>query len=189
MRLRSRGNILVLVGAAALLLLAIFVFRLGRAEPAMRVGTGIGDRAPTLAVVTTEGKTVRSQDLRGRIVVLSSSAAWCQTCALEAEQLAAVYREVETRDVAFLTVDIDPQDSPDAINEFRTRMQTPWAYAATNGAAQLIRDYGLSRFEITYVIDREGVVRYRDSSITAAADLREVVQGLLHGAPSVQNES
>ena len=89
--------------------------------------------------------------------------------------MASAYNQDAARGVTFLTVDIDPQDTPAAIDTFRARMQTPWAYAPASGAVQLIRDFGLSRFEITYVIDARGIVRYYDASITEARRLTDVL--------------
>ena len=179
--LRRNGVILAIAGGGVVLVLAILGFRPGRTqrEVAPSIGNAIGQRMPAIAVATTDGTTLRSDELRGQVVVLTSSAAWCQTCALEAAQLASVYRKYGERGTTFLTVDIDPRDTPEVINAFRTRMQTPWVYAPANGAEQLIRDFGLTRFEITYVIDAQGIVRYRDASITNAADLENTLWPLL----------
>lgn len=166
------------LGAGLLLVLLLPSARLARPDSGggtSSVGTDIGQTAPPFEVTTTDGATLRSRDLRGQIIVLTSAAAWCQTCALEAEQLASAYNQDAAREVTFLTVDIDPQDTPEAINAFRTRMQTPWAHASASSAAQLIRDFRLSRFEITYVIDARGIVRYHDASITEAAELVAVL--------------
>lgn len=166
---------------AGLLAVLLLGSRLTRPEsPGPRsTGTAIGQQAPAFEATTTAGAVLRSKELRGQIVVLTSAAAWCQTCALEAQRLAVVYAEERAGGVTFLTVDIDPQDTPTAIDAFRTRNRTPWAYAPASGAAQLIRDFGMSRFEMTYVIDRRGFVRYRDAEITSADVLKTAIEGLL----------
>lgn len=68
---------------------------------------------------------------------------------------------------------------PSVIDAFRTRNRTPWAYAPASRAAQVIRDFRLSRFETTYVIDAQGFVRYRDAEITFADVLKTAIEGLL----------
>lgn len=139
------------------------------------VGLDIGDTAPSFEVVTIDGRTIRSVDLRGKVVVLTSQASWCQTCAAEANQLSVVHEQYKDEPIVFLTIDIDPRDTPDAIAEFRKDFQTPWDYVAAPQAAQLIRDYRLNRFELTYLIDKEGVIRYKDAVITDARTLEEVL--------------
>lgn len=166
-------------GLLVVLLLGSSLARLESRDRTRSTGTAIGQQAPAFEATTTAGTVLRSRDLRGQIIVLTSAAAWCETCALEADQLASAYQQDSARGVTFLTVDIDPQDTPAAIDAFRTRNRTPWAYAPASRAAQLISDFGLSRFEITYVIDRRGVVRYRDTEITSADVLKTAIEGLL----------
>lgn len=181
MMLRRKWRIVGSLGAGLLLVMLLLASRLARPESRgdpSSTGTDIGQAAPDFEVTTTDGAMLRSTDLRGQIVVLTSAAAWCQTCALEAQQLASAYSQDAARGVTFLTVDIDPQDTPPVIETFRTRMRTPWAYAPASGAAQLIRDFRLNRFEITYVIDARGIVRYHDASITDARRLTGVLSTL-----------
>jgi peroxiredoxin len=139
------------------------------------VGLDVGDIAPSFEIVSIDGRTIRSEGLRGKVVVLTSQAAWCQTCAAEAAQLSAVYEQYKDKPVVFLTIDIDPRDTPEAIGESRKDFGTPWDYAAAPQAAQLIHNYRLNRFELTYLIDKEGVIRYRDAVITDAQALEGIL--------------
>ncbi len=179
MTVRRRWFVVGCIGAGLALTVLLFASRLARPESrdgTSSTGTDIGQQAPAFEVRTTDGATLRSKDLRGQIIILTSAAVWCQTCALEAEQLASAYNQVGASGVTFLTVDIDPQDTPAALDAFRAKMRTPWAYASAGNATQLIRDFELSRFEITYVIDGQGIVRYRDASITSTEQLTGVLR-------------
>jgi len=138
-----------------------------------------GDPAPAFSFVSTDGKTVNSNDLRGKVVVLTSAGAWCPSCVVEALQFAAVYAQYKDRPVEFITIDIDPRDSTEFINEFRKENVTPWHYAQAKNAQQLIDDYDLAGFEITYVIDKGGVIRYKDPFITNADELEKAIKPLL----------
>jgi len=53
------------------------------------------------------------------------------------------------------------------------------AYADANGASELIQAFGLGRFERTFVLDAEGVVRFEDGVITTSARLEGVLEALL----------
>lgn len=46
-------------------------------------------------------------------------------------------------------------------------------------AQSMIRDFGFWRFEITYIIDRKGIVQFKDSGITSTETLREELNKLL----------
>lgn len=140
------------------------------------VGTKEGNIAPQFSVATIDNKTVTSKDVEGKVLVITSSAAWCGTCVMEARQFSPVYKKYIDERVVFLTIDIDPRDSKEFIEQFRKDNDTPWDYADARGAAQFISDYKLSRFEITYIIDRKGIIQYRDSVITSSAKLDEVLE-------------
>lgn len=138
-------------------------------EPA--VGNSTNQRAPAFSLTTIDGQLINDQQLEKQIVVITSSAAWCPTCKAEAEQFSPIYQKYKDRGVIFLTIDIDPRDSKEFISRFRTNTNTPWDYADANDAKQMIRDYKLNRFEITYIIDQRGIIRFKDNIITTSEKL------------------
>lgn len=145
----------------------------------LQVGTDVGDRAPEFAFVSTGGETIHSDNLRGKVVVMTSAAVWCPSCEAEAFQLAAVYAKHRDSPVTFLTIDIDPRNSVEFIDQFRKDNVTPWFYSQALEAEQLIDNYKLNRFEITYVIDQDGIIRYKDAWTTSVDELEQVLSLLL----------
>jgi peroxiredoxin len=142
-------------------------------------GSEVGDIAPDFAITTLAGKTIRNTDLRGKVVVITSSAAWCQTCIMEAQQFSPVYKKYKDQPVVFITVDIDPRDSVEFIQQFKKDNDTPWAYTNAQGGAELSKNYELKRFEITYVIDQEGIIHFKDGVITSSEKLNAILNQLL----------
>lgn len=145
----------------------------------LQVGLDVGDIAPAFQFVSTEEKTIRSTDLEGKIVVMTSAAVWCPSCAAEAFQLAAVYAKHRYDPVTFITIDIDPLNSVEFIDQFRKDNVSPWSYGQALEAEQLIHDYQLKRFEITYVLDQDGIIRYKDTWTTTVDDLERALDQLL----------
>lgn len=143
------------------------------------VGTSVGDIAPTFSYTTLDGTKVDSASLRGKVIVITSSAAWCPTCIMEAQQFSPVYQKYKDEAVAFITVDIDPRDDKDFIEQFKQDNNTPWDYADAQGGADISQKFGFDRFEITYIIDKNGVVQFRDSVITSSDKLDAEIQKLL----------
>jgi peroxiredoxin len=178
---------LIAIACCAALPLALLLFSLvaskGRtpatirnAPPSNSVAADVGDKAPSFSFVSTDGVAVNSGDLRGKVVVLTSAAAWCTSCKLEAGQFAAVYAQNKGGPIEFITIDIDPRDDVDSINAFRKENATPWPYGDERSASQLIDDYRFNRFEITYVIDKGGVIRHKDSFITNSDELEKAIK-------------
>ncbi len=103
------------------------------------IGTSIGDIAPAFGVTDIDGKTVNSDDLRGKVIVITSSAAWCQSCVMEAQNFVPVYDTYKDNNVVFITLDIDSRDSVEAIQNFKTQTKTPWSYLDAKGGAQMAK--------------------------------------------------
>lgn len=143
------------------------------------VGTSVGDKAPEFSYTTLAGAKVESASLRGKVVVITSSAAWCPTCIMEAQQFSPVYEKYKNDSVAFITVDIDPRDNKDFIEQFKQDNNTPWDYANAQGGADISQKFGFDRFEITYIIDKSGVIQFRDGVITSSDKLDAEIQNLL----------
>lgn len=138
----------------------------------------VGQKAPDFTVTTVDGNILRLNDFQGKILVVTSGAAWCPTCIIENKNFNPVQGEVKNKGVEFMTVDIDPIDDETAIKEFQKRY-APWHNVAQLNAKKMIQDYGFWRFEITYIIDRKGIVQFKDSDITSTETLREELAKLL----------
>lgn len=129
-------------------------------------GTQVGDIAPAFSIKTIDDKTITSADLRGKVVVISSAAQWCPTCQEEAREFAPVYQKYKDKSVVFITIDIDPRDSVASIEAFKKTYQTPWAYTDAQGGADVIRTYDMNRFEMTFIIDKNGKIAFDGDVLT-----------------------
>lgn len=143
------------------------------------VGTRVGDSAPNFSYTTIDGKKVESSFFDQRVVVITSSAAWCPTCILEARQFSPVYEKYKGKQIVFITVDIDPRNTSEAIAKLKEDTSTPWDYANAQGGIDIIQKLGFDRFEITYVIDKTGVIRFKDIVITSTETLDQEIKKLL----------
>lgn len=147
-----------------------------RVEATGNIGINEGDTAPEFTVRTIENEELTSENLKGTVTVITSSAAWCATCKLEAKEFAPVYDQFKDNGVEFITVDIDGRDTVEAIADFRKKYNTPWPYADFSGAQGMIKTYRFDRFEITYVINKQGVIVFKDQAITPSDTLRQAIQ-------------
>lgn len=98
---------------------------------------------------------------------------------MEAKQFAPVYQKYKEKGVVFITVDIDPRDSKEFIRRFKTKNNTPWYYTDSQGGMEITKNYSFNRFEITYILDRKGVIRFKDRVITSSDKLDQEIQKLL----------
>ena len=125
------------------------------------VGTNKGNIAPDFSIQTIDGRSLSLADLRGKkALVITSTASWCPTCIVEAREFALVYPQFQDS-VEFLSVSIDPTDNTAKLEKFSIDNNTPWLYTEPNlpGTTDFIIDYRFNRFEITYIIDKDGVIQ------------------------------
>lgn len=145
-------------------------------EPTGVIGIKQGDIAPEFTVTNLDGDTFTSEELKGKTIVITSSAAWCATCELEAKEFAPVYREFKDQDVLFITLDIDQRDTVEAIKAFQQKTNTSWHYGSITNNLKAIETFNLNAFEITYVINKDGLIVFKDRAITPSDTLRSAIQ-------------
>ncbi len=73
---------------------------------------GIGSQGPEFTLTTFDGQNIRSEDLRGQVVVINFWASWCKPCEQEAAELELASRQFADQSVVFLGVnyvDTEPE--------------------------------------------------------------------------------
>ena len=119
---------------------------------------GVGDRAPELRLQSIDGKTVSLADLRGKVVLVHFWATWCPPCVEEIPTLERFYLQVLGTDIEVLAVSVD--DSADALKTFLEKNKVHFPVLRDPGG-KAAASYGTRKFPETYVVGRDGVVRYK----------------------------
>jgi cytochrome c biogenesis protein CcmG/thiol:disulfide interchange protein DsbE len=148
----------VAVGLVALLfiLLAWTLLTEEGGDLAAAANRGERPQAPdfTLERLDRDGDFTLSS-LRGKAVVLDVWASWCIPCKEEAPFLEQVWQQNRARDV--VVVGLDGKDFRGDARRFMKRfgLTFPIVY---DGRADVVKDYGVTGFPETFVLDREGKV-------------------------------
>lgn len=148
------GRILAWVGLFALLLLV----GLGLIK-AQRPIVEIGAPVPDFVMTTFDDQQIRSEDLKGKVVVLNFWASWCKPCEQEAADLETAWRYYEPRgDVVFLGLawTDTPTESAKYLNKFDiTYPNGP--DLGTKISQAFNRNMGVPE---TYIIDQNGILHF-----------------------------
>ncbi len=118
-----------------------------------------GDPAPEFRLQALSGQYVSLSDLRGKVVMVHFWATWCPPCVEELPTLAKLYQEFIGRDFVMLAVSVD-EGGAKAVTSFlqRNGLNIPVLLDPDRITAGR---YGTFKFPETYLVDREGVVKYK----------------------------
>jgi thiol-disulfide isomerase/thioredoxin len=114
--------------------------------------------APDFTLRTMDGKNVRLQELRGRVVLVNFWATWCPPCREEMPSLTQLAKSYDPASLEVVAVSVDDGWAP--VDQFLATPSTPFRVALDDGA-HVSRAWGTSKFPETYLVDRDGRVRLK----------------------------
>ena len=90
------------------------------------------------------GESFRIADLAGKTVILETMAIWCVNCRAQQGDVYAALRELDPDRVAYLLLDVDPNETADALAEYRERngFTGIYAIAGRQTARALAAEFG-----------------------------------------------
>ena len=124
------------------------------------IGIRIGQRAPNFQLRSLDNETIALSDYRGQVVILDFWASWCVPCQSTMPGLENLARTLAT-DVVLVGVSLDRSAANASnyleANNYEAMVALYGTYAA---ALNVFNTYGGGGIPKTYVIDREGIIRY-----------------------------
>ena len=138
-------------------LVAFFAVGLTR-DPREVPSPFIGKPAPQfkLTELGAPERTFGPEDMRGKVWLLNVWASWCVSCRVEHPLLVEMAKR---NDVPI--VGLDYKDERDKGLEWLNRMGNPYALSAFDVDGKVGIDYGVYGVPETFVIDKQGVIRYK----------------------------
>jgi cytochrome c biogenesis protein CcmG/thiol:disulfide interchange protein DsbE len=154
----------------------------------------INKPAPSFSLPTLEGdKPFSPEDLRGKVWMFNVWATWCVACREEHPVLVAFARQNAVPIVGLSYKEIQAQDEQDGklsadakLKLARERSKVwlqrhgnPYALSVMDLDGRVGIDYGVYGVPETYVIDRQGVIRYKRVGVVTPALLSEKILPLI----------
>lgn len=144
----------------------------------------VGHAAPDFTAPDVQGRPVRLADFRGkRAVLLNFWATWCVPCRLEMPTMEHAYREYKDLGLEILAVSIDVGNPPvvaATVVQFMEELKLTFP-ALLDPEMEVARRYRVFGIPITFLIDREGIIRGRKPGFRdwTTPDSRRKLQELL----------
>ena len=138
-----------------------------------------GDRAPAFAAPSLTGEgTVELGKYRGTVVYLDFWASWCGPCLKAIPEIEKMRGEFPDDQFQIIAVNLDQVEK----KALRFLEKNPIGYpSASDPKGRLPEKYGVDTMPTSYLIDRDGVIRYvhRGFSRGDGLRLREEIRAML----------
>lgn len=166
-----------LIPLGIFLLLAVFL-AIGLTRDPREVPSPLIDKpAPAFSTDTLAdpARTLTHEDLKGRVWMLNVWASWCGACREEHPLLV----EFARRQPGLTLIGLNYKDERPAGNAWLQRFGNPYTDSLFDPQGRIGLDYGVYGVPETFVIDRQGVVRYKHIGPLTPAVLRDTLEPLL----------
>jgi cytochrome c biogenesis protein CcmG/thiol:disulfide interchange protein DsbE len=136
----------------------------------------IGKAAPpfSLPVLHEPAKTVSNTDFKGQVWMLNVWASWCVSCREEHPVLV----ELSKQKIVPI-IGLNYKDQSDDARAWLKQFGDPYAMSLVDAKGKIGIDYGVYGVPETYLIDRDGVIRYKKIGPVTPDTVREKILPLV----------
>jgi cytochrome c biogenesis protein CcmG/thiol:disulfide interchange protein DsbE len=158
------------------IVLAVFLFVGLKLDPREVPSPLVGKPAPAFALpqLNVASKQFSPQEMKGKVWLLNVWASWCVSC--EAEH--PVLMELARQNIVPI-YGLDYKDKREAALAVLERRGNPYVLIASDTDGRVGIDYGVYGVPETYVIDKQGVIQYKQIGPVTTENLREKILPLV----------
>lgn len=135
-----------------------------------------GRPAPTFAAETMEGDVLRLQEYRGTVVVVNVWATWCPPCRVEMPGFVDLQEKFRDKGVQFVGISVDRDGAP-VVRPFVEEKGINFPQIVNPSLAA--RHFPGDTVPRTYLIDKQGRIRYKHSGIILKWALDDALETLV----------
>ena len=129
----------------------------------------------SLPILGIPEKKLSNQDLQGQVWLLNVWASWCVSCREEHPVLLQLAQQSSVT-----LVGLNYKDQADAAIEWLSKLGNPYTVSLMDSEGRTGIDYGVYGVPETFVIDKRGVIRYKQTGAVTADDLEKVFLPLIN---------
>ncbi len=138
------------------LVVAVAILVLAPSAPLATAGPRPGDPAPDFALRSFDSGNLRLSGFRGDVVLISFWATWCGPCQQQMRELEHISSTYRSAGLVTLGVNLDEDPARAAAMAARLGVRFPLLFDERKDVSRL---YDLDSMPVTFLVDREGVVR------------------------------
>jgi cytochrome c biogenesis protein CcmG/thiol:disulfide interchange protein DsbE len=149
-----------LLPLAIFIVIALFLFRGLALNPREVPSPLIGKPVPAFSVpvLTDPGKTLSSAELRGKVYLLNVWGSWCVSCRDEHPVLVEFAKRG-----AIPLYGLNWKDEREAALAWLARYGDPYVLSGVDRDGKVAIDFGVYGAPETYLVDRAGIIRFKQT--------------------------
>ena len=145
--------------------------------PLLARPAGAASKAPAWEVRDLDGKTVKSTDFAGKVVIVDFWATWCPPCRAEIPGFVELQKEYGEKGLVIVGVSLD-QQGPRVVKPFAEKFGMN--YPVVMGDEAIVTAFGgVEGLPTTFVIDRQGDIVKRHVGYAPKTDFETAIKPLL----------
>jgi cytochrome c biogenesis protein CcmG/thiol:disulfide interchange protein DsbE len=166
-----KRRLLLLLPLVGFLVLGVFLFLGLSINPSERDSALMAREFPAFELSTLEDpeRVVDESLLEGEVTLVNVWGEWCPTCKQEMPQL------LDLHERGVRLVGIDYKDTREKGREFLADFGNPFEVNIFDPEGTLGFDLGVYGAPETFLVDREGIIRYHHTGYIKAEDVRDVI--------------
>jgi len=116
--------------------------------------------APDFELINMDDETVTLSELRGKVVLVNFWATWCPPCIREMPSMERLHQKIDAAD--FKVLAINQMEDVDQVFAFTGQLEVdPTFDILFDRDSSVSQDYAVRGLPTTFLIDKQGKVRYR----------------------------
>lgn len=148
---------------ASLALVLCFAFTLSTLSSGLAGGVKAGDTFPNLADFKLEGKLPDS--IKGKVVLIDFWASWCGPCKQSFPVMEDLHKRYSGRGLVVIAISVD--EKRPGMETFLKKNEVSFTVMRDPGQ-QLVQKTGVTAMPSSFLIDREGKVRFTHTGFRGA---------------------
>ena len=133
--------------------------------------------APSFALTDDKGVKFTNNDLKGKVYVVQGFAPGCSSCAREIATLNKVYDKFKDKGLEIISLDVASEDISGALATKKQFNGGDWHW--TVDLDNVAVKFEIRTLESTYIVDKSGIIRYKDEVISDPNTLSQEIKKLI----------
>ncbi len=164
----------IIIVAGIVLVFIYYSFAYTGLSSSPELGVYLGNKAIDFQFTDFNGNSYRLSDFKGRVVVLEFMASWCPPCKVQVQYLRELRQLYSEDKLVIISISLDTDEY--AARQFWTEHKVTWIMSrnVTIGST-----YGVYYIPTIIVIDKDGIIRYRNEGLATTEDLSSIINQYL----------